>query len=182
MIEEILEIINSSLEGLHLDQKVYGLAQTVIRVQGSEQDALPGLVERNGEIKYVGIDDVDSIIIYHKLNGLTSTQQNKGIGDRPGDVKNNYNMSAIAYWDRKRYNKMPDEFMMIIQSRIPSIVTGLDKIKTLMIKPTGAVTNSIQVFSQEYNGTKFNLPSNANLMRIDYTIETTFNPDCLKEC
>lgn len=182
MINEVLDIINESLKGLAPDQKVYGLAQTVIRVQGQERELLPGVVDKTGEIQYVGIDDLYSVIIYHKLNSIASTQTTKGVGDRPGDIQNNYSLSAFVYWDRKKYNKLPDELLLVIQARLPIIVKGLHDTKMLRIKPTGAITNSLQVFSQEYQGAKFNLPANANLMRIDYTLESTFNPDCLKDC
>lgn len=182
MISEVLDIINESWKGLHIDMKTYGLSQSVIRTMGSEREFLPGLVDRTGEIQYVGLDDVYSIIVYHKLNNISSSQTNKGMGDRFGDIQNNYTLSAFVYWDRKRYNKLPDELLLVLQARTPIMVTDLQDTKTLRIRITGANTNSIQNYSAEYQGIEFKLPANANLMKVDYTIETTFNPDCLKDC
>lgn len=182
MISEVLDIINESWKGLHIDQRLYGLAQTMIRIQGSEREFLPCVVDKTGEGEYVGLDDVYSIIVYHKLNNISSSQTNKGMGDRFGDIQNNYTLSAFVYWDRKRCNKMPDELLLALQARTPIMVTDLQDTKTLRIRITGANTNSFQNYSTEYQGTEFKLAANYNLMKIDYTIETTFNPDCLKDC
>lgn len=182
MVSEIIDILNNSLSGLHPDAVLYGLAQTVVRTQGSETDALPGLVNKDGEIKYVGIDDIYSIIIYHKLNSLSSTPKNNGRGDNPGDLTTSFGLSMIVYWDRKRYNKLPDEVVFIAQARLPQLIKDTDDVKLIKIKVGSANFNSLQVFTQEYSGTKFDLPPNANLMNLNYTIEATFNPACLPAC
>lgn len=182
MINEVLSILNNALTGLHADEKIYGMAQSVVRVSGSVTELLPGTIDRTGEVTYVGIDDVSSLILYHKLNSLSTVAKTNGVGDKPGDMVNTYGLSTIIYWDRRRYNKMPDELILVIQARLPQIITGIADIKLTKIKTGNANFNSLQVYTQEYQGTEFKLPPSANLIQLGLTIEITFNPDCLPDC
>jgi hypothetical protein len=182
MIEEIIDILNGSLTGLHRDEKLYGLAQSVIRKQGTEIELLPGLIDKTGEVQYVGIDDVSAFILYHKLNTLSTTAKNNGHGDKPGDLVSTYGLSMIIYWDRKRLNKMPDELLMLFHARLPQMITSIPNVKMTKIKTGNANFSSLQAYNQEYQGASFNLPPNVNLINLNYTIEMTFNPACLPTC
>lgn len=181
MIQDIIDTINQALSGIFPAQKCYSLAQSVLRNQGSEVEVLPGEVNKDGEIVYVGLDDVYSLITYHKLSSIATTQLPNGRGDNPGDLQNNYQLSLVAYWDRKKLNAMPDEMLLLLQSRWPRILVGAD-IKTGTANFGATITNSLQIFNTEYQGTKFRLPANHSLMQINYTLSITFNPLCIPKC
>ena len=182
MIVEILDLINDQLKGIDPAEKVYGQAQTVIRISGSEQDELPGLIGADGEIKYVGIDDVESIIIYHKVNSVSIIQQNNGRGDAVGDMQDTFSLSLIAYWDRKKIKFLPDQLLLMLQARLPQEVRGITDIKTVRIRPVNTILNTLQIFNTEYRGNSFKLPANIHLIQLNYNIETVFNPDCFRKC
>lgn len=182
MISEVLDLINEQLMGINPAEKIYGQAQTVHRISGSETDELPGIIGADGEIKYVGIDDVESIIIYHKLNAGSIIQQNNGRGDTVGDLQDTFSLSLITYWDRKKIKLMPDQMLLLIQARMPQEIRGIKDIKTIRIRPVNINLNTLQIFNTEYRSNIFRLPANIHLIQLNYNIETVFNPDCFREC
>jgi hypothetical protein len=182
MVNEIIDILNETLGGLHSSQVMYGIAQSMERVQGTEREILPCLVDTVGEGKYVGIDDVKSIIGYHKLNVASSTQVNNGKGDNPGDLINTYSLSMILYWDRKRFNQVADDLLMLIQSRWPILIVGAPDTKVVRVRLVNANFNSLQIYAQEYALENSKLPPQMSMAQFNYTIEITFNPACIKAC
>lgn len=182
MVEEVISILNDSLKGLIPDQALYGIAQSVYRIVGTERETLPCVVSKDGEGKYVGIDDIKSIIGYHKMNTVSTTTLANGRGDNHGDLTNTFGLGFYLFWSRVRFNKMPDEFLMLVQSRWPVIIKGMPDIKIAKVKIGNTNTNTLQIYSQEYTEPSPKLPANVSLMQINYSIELTFNPDCLPGC
>jgi hypothetical protein len=182
MVNKVIDTLNPLLDGIVTSQIVYGLAETTIRLRGSVRVGFPGVIMANGEVKYVGIDDVKSIIIYHKLNSATTTALNNGKGDNPGDLVNAYSMSLLVYWDRRKLNLYPDELFQIIQARWPQVIMGIPDTKVVRIRISNSNMNSLQVFSQEYSYEDQKIPENVQLMQVNYTTEITFNPACITAC
>lgn len=178
-VSNIITEVNKSIPEC-LKAKVYGLAQTVIRTRaGDEYEFLPGIVSDNGEVKYVGLDDTESIIIYHKCKGITCNTK-PGRGDSY-DVLNVYDNAMIVYSDRQKTKLRPDELVLLIQANLPSTIT-LAPYMLIAVKFLNVVLNDQVVFLQEYKETDFRLPANKNLIQINYSIETTFQKRCFKEC
>lgn len=183
MIEQVLKIINDQLKGIDAAEIIYGIGQTITRISGSVKDTLPGIVNRDGEIAYVGIDDTYSLIIYHKLNSTAITLNKNGTGNRYGDITNNNSLSLYAYWDFNKINIRHDELLMLLQSRIPIAISGLENIKIAIINQTNAILNSNQIYAQEYSyDDQKLLPENKNILQLNYNIQITFNPDCFRQC
>lgn len=182
MVKDVIDILNQQLEGIKSDQAVYGLAQSVLRVQGTERELLPAIIQKDGEAKYVGLDDIKSLIVYHKALSSSSALLSNGKGDNQGDIINTYSMGLFVYWDRNRLDLMPDEILMIVQARFPQLIQGMPDVKVLRIRIGTTIMNSLQVYSQEYQEAQPKLPANIHLMQINYTIELTFNPACVKAC
>jgi hypothetical protein len=183
MVKDIIAILNERLSGLARESVVYGLAQSVLRVQGVEREVLPCVVLPDGEGLYVGIDDVNALMMYHKLSSATSTQvPNSGKGDNPGDLVNTYGMALVIVWDRKKLDMMQDEMMMLIQANIPVLISGIPDIKVTRVRVSGSQLDSLQVYTQEYQVENPKLPANILMMQVNYLIEITFNPACIKAC
>lgn len=182
MVNEIVHTLNQTLQDLSGSAAIYGIAHTVSRTQGSETDILPGIIDRDGEVTYVGIDDVYTLIAYHKLNTVNSTQLNTGYGDAAGNVVNTFGMALIVYWDRKRFNAFPHEMIMLLQARMPQMIVGVPNVRTARVRIGSANLNSVQVYNQEYSVATPTLPPSSNLIQINYTIELVLNPDCLPVC
>lgn len=182
LLRETIKKINETFKGLLPDLTVYGLAQSVIRTGGSEDELLPGVIGKDGEITYVGIDDVDSVRIYHRMAGITTTRsQVKGHGDDHNPIINTYQLVMIVYIDNKRSNLYPEELFLFLQANMPDEIKSPPYSK-IYVRTTSVITNSQLVFRAEYGGLEIKLPPEKSLFQINYTIETEFKKGCFKEC
>lgn len=184
MINKVLDIINDQLAGIQRGEKIFGIAASVLRMQGAVVERMPGVVKADGEIMYVGIDDVYSLMIYHKINSSTIRQLSNGIGDNYGDIRNVFSMSAIIYWDTSRLNLYSDQMLLMLQSRMPLGIRGIVDVKNINIVLTDANTNTHQVYQQEYESEEQlkPLPAHMHIMQLNYNIESTTNPECYRQC
>lgn len=183
MLSKVVDIYNKQLCGLVTGEQLYGIAELMIRKQGSETEQLPVVLSDDGEGKYVGIDDVAPLIIYHRVLNVTPTRvPNSGKGDSRGDLLNTYQMALFMYWDRKPYPVKPEELHMVVQARTPDRIEGIPDIKQLLFNPASVNLNTLQVYNQEYGGDSFKLPANRYIIQINYSIALTFNPACIATC
>lgn len=183
LLRKFIEDLNKKFEGVIEGTKTYGLTQSIIRTAGSEQEMLPGVVDRDGEITYVGIDDIYPVIIYHRNAGLTTSRvtQRQGFGDEYSDVVNTYQMAMIIFIDHKKTKLYPEELFLFLQSNMPDALKS-EPYKQITIRTTNVILNSQLVFQAEYAGTKFTLPAEKSLFQINYTIESIFKKECFAKC
>ena len=153
MITEIIEDLNGRFKKLfekYPGTKIYGLAQSVVRVTGTETELLPGTINKSGEIEYVGVDDTYPVIIYHKNGSIGSIQTLKnGRGDTTGDIVNTFNNSIVVYFDRSKIHAMPDEVAFALQTSMPDKI-DLEPFKNIRILFQAVILNSGQVYGGEY--------------------------------
>lgn len=177
IIEEINESI--AIPGCLGQGKIYCLANSIVRRTGSQYDLLPGIIAKDGEITYVGLDDVESIIIYHKLLSITcQTKPGRGMAD---DLVNIYRCCMIVYMSREKMDMIPDEVFLLIQASTPDMIR-LEPYRTIVIKFQNVDLDDQSVFEREYKGTDFRLPANHNIFQINYNIESTFSRICFNKC
>lgn len=183
MLEQVIDHINKELVKLFESKpgsKVYGLAQSMIRMKGTTPELLPALVDSKGEGKYIGIDDKSPIITYHKTNSIsTRLDESKGNGDSLGKVVNTYAQTLIVYLNRKRVNILPDELYIKIQAVFPESFS-LSPFQ-IVIRFTNVILNSTQVLAAEYQS-DIKLPPEASLFAINYTIESAYKKGCFEKC
>lgn len=185
MIGKILDIIvENGLKGIRADEKFFGIAETVYVKNGSVIERMPGIVGADGEMVYAGIDDINSLMVYFKINSTTISLNRNGRGDKWGDYRNVFSVSAYVYWDRQKINLSIDQMIMLMQSRMPILVRGLQDLNTVSILLTGANTNTLQIYTQEYSSSEAlkPLPANNHIVQLNFNIEITFNPECFRQC
>lgn len=184
MVNDIIQIINNGLIGIHADEKIYPLAQTfVYESSGGVLVQGPGVLSVTDDIKYVGIDDVDSIIIYHKINTIQTRVLSGGTGNKTGDIKNTYSISMLCFWRMAKVALLPDQMVLMLQARMPSQLITVENVKTCSITGISANINTLQVHAIEYgNNSDYRLPTDMGLLQYNYQIEATVTQDCLKKC
>lgn len=183
MINEILDVINRQFSGIVQDEKLFGLSALISRQRGESIERMPGIVAPDGEIRYAGVDDVHSLMVYHRINSSTITRLNNGTGDRFGDIRNVFNMSAFVYWNRNKISLQPDQMLLLLQSRLPLGMKGINDVKLVTVAPLNANMNSQQIYQQEYAAEDLRpLPFNMHIMQLNYNIESTVNPECYRQC
>src|SRR6476620_300376 len=174
LLRKAINEINASLSKVFKGMKLYGLAQTAYRQNGDQQDKFPQIVDLDGEGKYVGIDDTDPIIIYHRNTGLiTGRTIRQGYGDGFSDLVNTYQMAMIIFQSQELTKLFPEELFLYLQANFPEDIKS-HPYKTIFIRTTNVILNSQQIFSAEYAGANFLLPAEKSLLQINYTIESTF--------
>lgn len=183
LLREFIKKINKEFEKLVPRMQTYGLAQAIVRETTSGEEMLPGVVDKNGEITYVGVDDVDKVRIYHRNAGIQTTRvaNKQGFGDSFSDIINTYQMAMIVFLNNKATKLYPEELFLYLQSNIPDGLK-VEPYKTVFIRTTNVILNSQAVFRAEYAGTAFKLPEHMSLFQINYVIESTFKKECFAKC
>lgn len=177
-LNKFIEIINKPLLGLVQDIKVYGLAQAVVR--GTQ--TMPMVVDKDGEMHYVGPDDLQSVIVYHKVGNVSVvlSQTVRGVGNENNALINRYPMAMIIYLDQNKTKLLPDELFLYVQANMADFIP-LSPYSLVSVTINNVILNGQQVFDSEFTGVD-PLPANQSLMQINYTIESTFKKKCFEKC
>lgn len=181
-LNSFIPVINAELaKQFPKDARFYGVAQSIPRIRGSVSETIPGVVDRNGDIEYVGIDDKYSLQVYHKLTLITveRTTTTGGYGDDLSDTKNTYALSAYVYHDVKRTAATSDIFLRL-QNQFPQTLAA-HPYKSIYVRLASVILNSDTLFAQEYKGSAFKLPPTGILFQLNYTIESSFERGCFEK-
>lgn len=162
--------------------KIYGIAQAIIGKGDTGDELIPCLVDKDGEGKYVGVDDTAPITIYHKSNSISvSDKQNSGTGDSRADKVYLYANTMIVFLDRKKTLLMPDELVLLIQANLADAIK-IPNYKSVNVRIQNIILNTQQVFASEYQNTPYKIPPRFSLFAINYQIESTFDKKCFAKC
>lgn len=173
-VRDIVKEINKSITWLPSGSDVYGIAELLLR----DDVTIPVINE-----KYVGIDDIYPVRIYHRLNSMSSTiKPGTGMGRVVGDQANTYQLSMVVFLDRPKSNMYPDEFLLFLQGNFPERLT-MEPYKAIIILFGSAAFDSQSVYRQEYIASDtYRLKEDQFFFKINYSIETTFSKGCFKSC
>lgn len=184
MIDVIINLINNSLDGLHDSEIVLGLVQSVYRVNNSGTiEFMPGVVKADGEALYAGIDDVNSIMLYHKTNNAALSFGNRsGFGDSR-QSEDSISCSLIAVWDMRKIKIHSADMVLLLRSRMPQQVLDVPGINQVNIIPTAALLNTKQIFESEYAiDSSYLLPIYMSFIQINYTVQIKYDQNCIEKC
>jgi hypothetical protein len=173
-IRDIVTELNKSLTWLPSGSEANGVAELLLR----DDVTIPTINER-----YVGIDDVYPVRIYHRLNSMTSSiKAETGTGRSVGDQANTYQLSMVVFLDKPKANMYPDEFLLFAQAKFPERLS-LEPYKSVKPLFISAALDSMQVYKQEYVASDtYRLKEDQFFFKINYSIETTFSKGCFKRC
>jgi hypothetical protein len=173
-IRDIVLELNSSLTWLPTGSEANGIAELLLR----DDVTIPVIGE-----KYVGIDYVYPVRIYHRLNSMTSTIKAKsGYGREAGDHVNTYQLSMVIFLDRPKSRMYPDEFLLVSQANYPERIS-MEPYSSIVTNFGSAVFDSQLVYRQEYVASDtYRLKEDQYFFKINYSIETTFSKGCFKKC
>jgi hypothetical protein len=185
MINIIIDLINGGLDGIADEQIVLGLTQRVYRAADAESiDFMPGVVKQDGEAVYAGVDDIASLIIYHKSNTANLAFSARG---GYGDSRQNEDTlacSIIAAWDTRKLPIQAVDMLLLIRSRLPQAIADIPGIKDVTITPSSAILNTKQVFDTEYSigASGYLLPLYINFIQLNYNILIRYDQQCIEKC
>jgi hypothetical protein len=173
-IRDIVLELNSSLTWLPAGSEANGIAELLLR----DDITIPVINER-----YVGIDGIYPVRIYHRLNSMSSAIKPKtGYGREAGDHVNTYQLSLVVFIDRPKSRMYPDEFLLVLQANFPECLL-LEPYTSIVTNFGSAVFDSQLVYRQEYVASDtYRLKEDQFFFKINYSIETTFSKGCFKKC
>lgn len=183
MIDQVIDLINNNLDGIHEDEIILGLAQRVYRTSGDSIEYMPGIVGMDGEAIYAGIDDVRSIMIYHKtITGAFSYLPRSGYGDSR-ENEDSFSLGIIAVWDTRKIKLHSPDVLLLLRGRMPQQITSNTGINRILVTPTSAILNSKQIFESEYTvAENYLLPLYINFAQLNYTVSIKYDPKCIEKC
>jgi len=188
VIDKIIDLINGQFDGIREDEIILGIAQQVYR---SKQDGvveyMPGILNLGtDEVIYAGIDDINSIMIYHKVNSSNLTFVNPQAGSGYGDGRRNEDSilcSVITVWDTRKVKIHSPDMLLLIRSRMPQVILDVPNINSVTITANNALLNTQQVFQSEYKlEENYLLPHYFKMLQLNYTIQLRYDPECIEKC
>lgn len=181
----LIKSINKNLQQLfdkYPGSKIYELAKTTERKQGTVNESFPTVLDINGELLYIGVDDISPVILYHKTTGFSVAYKDaNGFGDENSMIAYTYNNQMVIFLDTKKTSLLPDDFIRLIQANFPDRFK-LSPYRLITAKIQNANLNSSQVFKTEYPNQEEKLKPEQNMMAISYQLEANFHKSCLKKC
>lgn len=173
-IRDIVTELNNSLTWLPSGSEANGIAELLLR----DEVTIPTINDR-----YVGIDDVFPVRIYHRLNSMNSIiKPGTGMGRSVGDQVNTYQLSMVVFLDKPKAKMYPDEFLLVVQASAPERLS-IQPYKSVVINFGNVVFDSLLVYRQEYiSSDTYRLKEDQFFFKINYSIETTFSKGCFKTC
>ena len=95
-------------------------------------------------------------------------------------------MAMIAMGTRALIRLTPEELEAAIAASMPSVLTPATrktlKLDSCTITPTSSVLDAVDVYLQETKSDKFELQPNSLMIRINYSIESTYDRLCFDLC
>lgn len=181
-LNDLILKINDQLQAV-LEQYAGAVAYNGVAVNVPRgKDNGPYVINKTGEGKFVGTDDINPLSLYHKCSGIQISQRlGTGYGDLISFEVYTYQCAMIVFVDRKKVCIAPDELVLLIQAHLQDRI-DVEDYRSVLVRLINVNLNSAQVFAQEYPGAENKLKLEQNIIQISYTIEAVFDPACLPKC
>jgi len=169
--------------------KVYGITESVLDSSAAQEGArpirYPIVVDNNGEGTMVAIDDRFDIILYHKLESITTTlDATKGFGDSLGNYFEQANFGMMVASFREKTGKTASWLESIVKDEMPQSFTLNNKAtgKRLFkasLKPLVSNFDKYVLLQREYTEAAVAFP-HIVFFEIKYRIESSYKAGCFQ--
>lgn len=185
-VNQIVKYLNTQLQAEFTANKFspsqfVGLAITVKGENGTE----PLLADDFDNEKYVGVDDIYSLQVYHKLTSTDHVKDPIQHGGKNNRLITTYQMQMIIAAKRDQIRMTGEElesiFIKGLESKIPNSEIQPLHLSRVSIMPSGTDMNAFTVWRDEYQR-EFDLRPNQILFRMKYTIEMAYDKSCIESC
>lgn len=187
-VNSIIEEINKSIKAFLTDSSfamssLNGIAYTTLR---DKDNSCPTIIDNKGNATYVGVDDKNSISVYHRIN---STAISKAKESQYGDGNTKINianrMSLIIFANREKLNITQEVLANYILASLP---TNIDKsilskesLSDCLINVLEVTFNSSALYKREYLRESL-LKPHQMFFEISYQIVYGFKSSCINTC
>lgn len=185
-------IINTSLRGIPPAKiKAYGIVETMLEARENDKGETvtiryPGLIDNDGEVNMIDIDDGYYVILYHKvesmLNGIAAKS---AYGDSVGNLLETANMSMVVFAFRNTARKPAWWFEAAIKDQVREKMKLNSNEGVLLQSSNIRIGNSsfdkLSLLQREYSEIELNYP-NLIAIEIKYRIESSWKKGCFSSC
>lgn len=193
-IDKIVNFINDEIlvNGLgsakFAGSDLNGIAFPVPQQDGQAVTWFPGVLNADGSIKAVGVDDRYPLRIYHRVNSAAPQTSNQTqYGDGINRYRDSYNLSMIIYGNRDLIGIDIFSLEALILSKFPSELSKSMKNDLRLLQTTITLGDRqfdpFKVWVEEYRQmTNIGLKANSLLFRINYRIDEIYDKSCFELC
>lgn len=187
-IAQISNAINNSIRAGLNDSRFDGSDYNGIAILASDGEKLrPMIVDHYDTCKFMTADDQIPLQVYHRTIKISRADQaGKSYGDQLAGKQETTNMALIAIGSRRLIRLTPEELEAAIVSYFPSMIakatTSALKLSSCKITPVDSVLDPVAVYLDENKTTAYELSPNSLMIRINYTITSTYNTACFELC
>lgn len=186
MIHSVISYLNQLISGLDMFTAVHGLVALEPMQDSDGIKIVPAEYKGGGESDAIDFDFLQSLC-YHRLNGeQTSTENDSEVGCGT-NVTITTPVKLVCYVNRNIYNTDNADIDVKISHNVRSAIS-ISNIKALakelQVTSIGVVVDSvdtrkIDVFTSEFDGVEYTVPSNYALFAISYNIVITGEESCM---
>lgn len=168
----------------------WGIAETILDTRQESEDKIvsiryPGLIDDDGEVKMIDVDDNYHVIIYHKVESIVNTIVAKsGYGNSMGNYLETANMSVMFLAFRDKVRKAAWWFEAAIKDQVQETVKLECNNVFLQRSNIRIATSSFDklgLLQREYSEVELNYP-NLIVFEIKYRVESTWKKGCFAAC
>ena len=185
---QIASAINTSIKATLNDNRFKDSVYFGIATLVQHEDRIQPMLTDNHDVnRIITPDNSIPLQIYHRTISISRTSTTTtGFGDANSEIKETTSMAMIAIATRKLLRLTPEELEAAIIASMPAVLTPTTrkalKLKSCSIKPTTSNLDAAEVYLQETKSDKFELQPNSLMLRINYSIECTYNRACFQLC
>jgi hypothetical protein len=185
-------IINDSLKGI-APAKINAccIAETMLDVREDETGKTvnlryPALIDNDGEVTMIMVDDSYDIIFYHKVETITNALAPKSsYGDSYGNLLETANMSLIVMAFRNKVRKPAWWFESAIKDQAKDTIK-LNTAENIFLQRSvirfgNSSFDKLSLLQREYSEVALNYP-NIIVLELKYSIQSIWKKGCFLNC
>lgn len=181
-LDAIVDEVNLNLADVFGEYR-YQLNALVKVVPMDQNDTM--LLQDSTGNRFAGVDDRYDLVIWHRADNTSFEVQDNSFGDNIDDYNAITEITLYCY-----SNSLPgvnaQKLGQQLQSALPSVVNIINQnsmgIGSSTIELSSINYNSVEVFSQVYDGIPYNLRVSDNLVAVQYTVTSEINKSCFDRC
>ncbi len=180
--------LNSSLKFIPEGKvQALGIAESFIDVRGENEEEkqvkYPAIVDNDGEVKMIDIDDNFYLILYHKIDSITNGQTTKGYGDQM-NVLETANMSLVVFAFINKLRLSSHRLEAILKDSLPenTKITSADGefLQRSSFKVANSSFDKLALLQREFSEVELNF-STLIAFEMKYQIISTWNKGCINK-
>lgn len=191
-LNDITILINTTLIGgpfvnnKFKPAKTFGICEAVKKSEDGKETSQPSYFDTWGEGESVAFDDTNTLMIFHRVESISYSNDSDGYGNADKNLIETANMRLVFTGQRNKMNARPENVLAAIElfflkELTPAQASGFG-VYGATLEMGDANLDSYSVWDQEFQGIEYGLVPEIMMFSIPYKIISTFNKGCFILC